>query len=608
VSGINWRTVGKATFDKITEILLRREFGLRGHAVDGRGGDGGIDYDVDDAKIIFQLKYFPEGFPVKSGRQAQIRKSFKAALKHDPDEWILVVPTNVTPPERKFVTGLGKGKRVKISIRDENWLDDLLTQADNKDLREAFLFGSDIDYLHAKAEAFKNNPVIRDAADLAKRVHALQENADIVDPNWRLEFASVGGEVVQTLVPKDSGAPERAPVTITWTAAVAPDSPEQRAIEDADAYGLSSEIRLTGEMIRDYEVRGTRLLQSDRAPDELVIGPLPGLRPNWLPGELLLTGPAGERLGVFLVNVAPRSQGRKGGVVEMTLGEVLTFTLRIPHELADHDGNNIKYTFNGAAGRPVTAVFEAADFIVQLGASATCELHVNGAHHVTIESLNRTPVELIKEFRTLRLLTDDLRVIEAEAITRFRVPEHVEAVERVHIRNLRLMLEGHCVAHPTANSMTIGLSGDRDQSLDQFLNTDPKWMMFTSEPGSLEVLGQTIYLPALSYAAHFTVSQEQIDAAEAAFENNAAAGHGVVLKTRPRDRLRMFLPDRRHPNLPLEITPWDIEGIYQKGLGPDGEPLAELETHPPSTNPGPTKPRALGSTRHESVADDDNAE
>jgi hypothetical protein len=250
----------------------------------------------------------------------------------------------------------------------------------------------------------------------------------------------------------------------------------------------------------------------------------PGLRPNWLPGELLLTGPAGERLGVFLVNVAPRSQGRKGGVVEMTLGEVLTFTLRIPHELADQDGNNIKYTFNGAAGRPVTAVFEAADFIVQLGASATCELHVNGAHHVTIESLNRTPVELIKEFRTLRLLTDDLRVIEAGAITRFRVPEHVEAVERVHIRNLRLMLEGHCVAHPTANSMTIGLSGDRDQSLDQFLNTDPKWMMFTSEPGSLEVLGQTIYLPALSYAAHFTVSQEQIDAAEAAFENNAAAG------------------------------------------------------------------------------------
>jgi hypothetical protein len=86
--------------------------------------------------------------------------------------------------------------------------------------------------------------VIRDADDLADRVHALQENADIVDPNWRLEFASVGGEVVQTLVPKDPAAPEQAPVTINF--AVSTDSPERQALEEADAYGYTSEIRLEG--------------------------------------------------------------------------------------------------------------------------------------------------------------------------------------------------------------------------------------------------------------------------------------------------------------------------------------------------------------------------
>jgi hypothetical protein len=256
--------------------------------------------------MIFQLKYFPEGFPIKSSRPAQIRKSFKEAMKSNPDEWILVVPTNVTPPERRFVTGLGKGTPVKISIRDATWLDDLLTQPANKDLREHFLYGSNIDYLHARAEAFKNNPVIRDADDLASRVHALREDADIVDPNWRLEFASVGGEVVQTLVPKDPGAPERAPVTINWTSVLPPDSPERRALEDADAYGYISEIRLVGDTIRDYQVHGTRLLQRNGNPDEIVLGPVPGPT-NWQPGELILTGPVGERLGVFLVNVGPRS-------------------------------------------------------------------------------------------------------------------------------------------------------------------------------------------------------------------------------------------------------------------------------------------------------------
>lgn len=146
MSGINWRAAHKETFDKIVEILLRREFGLRGHAVNGRGDDEGIDYDVDDSKIIFQFKFFPEGFPTSNpSRRRQITKSFKAAMVHDPDEWTLVVPATLTPGERRFVTGLGKGKRVKISIRDETWLDDQLMTAANKDLLDHYLHASDIE-------------------------------------------------------------------------------------------------------------------------------------------------------------------------------------------------------------------------------------------------------------------------------------------------------------------------------------------------------------------------------------------------------------------------------------------------------------------------------
>jgi hypothetical protein len=264
-----------------------------------------------------------------------------------------------------------------------------------------------------------------------------------------------------------------------------------------------------------------------------------------------------------------------GGVLDVTLGEVLTFTLRLPFDLDDQDGDNIKYTVHGVAGRSVTEVFEAADFVVKLGESATCELRINGGHIVTMDSLNRSPADLIEEFRRLRLLTDDLRVIETEAMTRFRVPERIEAEERVDIRNLRLMLESHCVAHPTANSMTIRLNGERDEAFDQFLTVDPKWMLFTAEPGSVEILGQTIVLPKLSYVAHVFLTQEEIDAVEQAFLTNAAENHPVKLRTRPQDRLRMYLPNRRDPNLPVDITPWGIEGIFQKGLGPDGEPLAE---------------------------------
>jgi len=57
MSGINWWAVTRQTFEKIAEILLSREFGTRGRAVNGSGGDDGIDY----GKIIFQFKFFPDG-------------------------------------------------------------------------------------------------------------------------------------------------------------------------------------------------------------------------------------------------------------------------------------------------------------------------------------------------------------------------------------------------------------------------------------------------------------------------------------------------------------------------------------------------------------------
>lgn len=46
-----------------------------------------------------------------------------------PDEWILVVPANVTPPERTFVTGLAKGNNVKIRIPQRT--DQLANHRDN---------------------------------------------------------------------------------------------------------------------------------------------------------------------------------------------------------------------------------------------------------------------------------------------------------------------------------------------------------------------------------------------------------------------------------------------------------------------------------------------
>src|SRR6476619_487138 len=106
--------MGRDRFDRLVECLLcrihRTQVTATYHAVNGRGGDDGIDFvavDHPDVTKIYQLKYFPEGF---SGgfrtRRTQIKRSFRRATKHKPQVWTLVVPNTVTTPEDEYVKSL----------------------------------------------------------------------------------------------------------------------------------------------------------------------------------------------------------------------------------------------------------------------------------------------------------------------------------------------------------------------------------------------------------------------------------------------------------------------------------------------------------------------
>lgn len=57
MTGTDWSAVERETFGYIADVLLGREFGARVHAVNGRGGDAGIDYRVDaEPSLIMDLE------------------------------------------------------------------------------------------------------------------------------------------------------------------------------------------------------------------------------------------------------------------------------------------------------------------------------------------------------------------------------------------------------------------------------------------------------------------------------------------------------------------------------------------------------------------------
>jgi hypothetical protein len=572
VSGVDWRAVGRDTFNDIVDILLSREFGTRGHAVNGRGGDEGIDYDVDDSKIIFQYKYFCDGFPGSSSRRTQIKRSFKKAMIHDPDEWILVVPATITPPERLFVTGLGKGKRVRISIRDQVWLNNQLIQ--NPDVAEHYRFSSDLDYIYEKGERFKHNPIVRDTHDVTDRIRSLQDSIDTADPNWAIDFHATEGQITQVLRPKDPGAPDRAPINVSFTAELRIDSPEADDLEKAQAFGYTKPIVLSGDMIKDFTITGPRLVGANNgAVDRLEFHPLPDAARPWKPAEMVLHDAEGEQLGIFLGEARLLAEGQQGFTLQTKVGRHIDITFRCPR---DPVTGGADFTIQAVGGASVSEVFETADFMVQLAVAATLEIRADENRVALMDISGRaSESEMTDGFDEVRATAEDLRIIETATRARFRYPRELNVLDRILIRNLRLMLEGHCVAHPTATRMTITLNGDWDDSLEQLFTTELHWLMHSQEVGELTVLGQPIRLPNLSGGAAVSLEQHQVDEIRAAFAAGTAAGLEVNFRVRPDDRVRLFLGDRVADNQPLDITPWEIPGVTQKGLGADGLPLSQ---------------------------------
>ena len=75
---LDWARLDQPTFDRIVEALVRHRFGDEVRAVNGRGGDDGIDIEVTLANgrlWILQLKFYPEGFSSVWGSRAPISES-----------------------------------------------------------------------------------------------------------------------------------------------------------------------------------------------------------------------------------------------------------------------------------------------------------------------------------------------------------------------------------------------------------------------------------------------------------------------------------------------------------------------------------------------------
>lgn len=251
---IDWGRLDQRAFDRVVEALYSAEnedLPLDAYAVNGRGGDKGIDIHIrrDGRLTIVQLKFSPEGFSggFADTRRRQIKQSFRAAMKHSPDEWWLVFPSTATHSERQFVTRLTKSKP-EIVIVDRPALDVLA--AKHPDLVKYF----ERNTLMEAVKVFnKEQALLIDHSDLTARIAALGKQVDTLHPDWDLNFSRTGNTVVIEPVPRHPRAAEQAPITLNMDFSVLVRRSGVAAVQGAHArVRCAGANRLTA--LRRYQV------------------------------------------------------------------------------------------------------------------------------------------------------------------------------------------------------------------------------------------------------------------------------------------------------------------------------------------------------------------
>ncbi|MEV4865497.1 hypothetical protein [Streptomyces ossamyceticus] len=251
--------------------MVHRVYDRAAHveAVNGRGGDDGIDIKVtcDSLVRVFQLKYYPDGFPTAShkGRRKSIKESFARAMRCGPQEWVLVVPCVLTAAERAFVRSLADGLPVGVEVWDRAKLDDLL--AVHADVEASFTR----DQLFEAAKVYgQERALLMDGIhDVSARVTALGGQADGLDEHWTVDFARQDDTVVHTLRGKHPRAHEVSPIVITLSG-IGPLAPEQaEAVRRSLGYGLDEKVVLPRGTVGKMTVAGPAFLAREHQDVEV---------------------------------------------------------------------------------------------------------------------------------------------------------------------------------------------------------------------------------------------------------------------------------------------------------------------------------------------------
>ncbi|MBA8806346.1 hypothetical protein [Promicromonospora sukumoe] len=439
---IDWRQMGRERFDVAVERLLKAKWdaepGATAFSPDGRGGDGGVDFQATTALgelTIYQFKYYPDGGLGVSSRKRHIRASFDQAARQCPQRWVLVVPCKLTPPERLFVEGLAGETGLRIEILDRVALDDLLAEHDGV---RRYLERDPI--LEAVGEYQVTTAVLKDGDDLAERVRLLAARGADMDPYWAPDFRIENGVTTITPRPKSPDAPEKSPIVSQFILDPETASEDDRAaFRRSIGYGVGEPVKVP---VVASKVSGPAFFSMD-GPGMLAFEATksPRLQDRFSIELRDANGVLGEHDGV----VTHAGAGPEGGTLELTFYGGLTVRYLVPHHAEERGTAELHLSVDGLMVSDAVEVLRLRRSICRDARQITIRRDGEVAAAFTLDEFE-DPVD--DDLETIDQFVADLAALERHLGARKRMPTAFTTYDRVQARLARLVVEGCCVLVP----------------------------------------------------------------------------------------------------------------------------------------------------------------
>lgn len=535
---VEWDRIGQPRFDRIVEAVVHRVYdaAARVEAVNGRGGDDGIDIKVTHGSrlVIFQLKYYPDGFPTTAhrGRRKSIKESFARAMRSGPQEWVLVVPCVLTPSERAFVHSLADGLPAEVVVWDQTKLDALL--AAHADVEASFTRDQLFDA--AKVYGQERALLMDGIADVSARVTALGGQVDGLDAHWTTDFARQNDTVVHTLRGKHPRAHEVAPIVITLTGND-PLAPEQaEAVRRSLGYGLDEEVVLPRGVVEKMTITGPQFLAGEQRDVEVRWGPAEtALRIEVNADLVFLDGD--QVTASYPGTLKHLGRGSTGRSVRMELAGS-RMQLLMPDDPEAVASLKFAFSLEGLEPAAALRVLRVHRRVAAGGAFEirTSEGVLGGGE------IPPSPEAVHRESEHLQLFLEDLEVVQRHCEQYFPVPDELTPDERVAMRIARLLVDGHCVVSPFMSRVGITLNGQDSPAVRALLGGEPQAAWLPCEAFAVQVSGRRLELgPVVVFHPEAAVEPDSGDRALATL----AAGHGdgtkVSLRPVGGERFRLVL-------------------------------------------------------------------